>query len=490
VDLSGVAPSQPLAFDTRMIDAARFHSQDMNANRYFDHTSPNGDGPGDRLTAYGYPWRSYGESIAAGFASTADALQGLIIDAGVPNLGHRHHLLAMDSVFQTQGQVGIGIVLNGSGPYGNYFTIDTAQTNDTRPFLTGVVYNDANNNGKYDIGEGLGGVTVTVAGVGSTVTFGTGGYSLQMSPGTYTVTVSGPGLPAAFTKPVTLGAQNVRLNVTPATVANNAATIASVSAWLAQTYLDVLHRPATQAEITAGTGQILAGVAPTSVAAALRGSAEFTTNNTVWVHNLYRDLLHREAAPAEVNIWLNILRGGMSSQAAVTNIMLKSQAYLQVQWSGWVNDAYQTLFQRPANTAEMNYWLKGFQNGLTRDNMVSGLAGTLAGDTSAAWLTAAFAALLHRTPAANELGYWSGQLLTTPRRLVALQIMQGAEYRRAQGTTLVQNLYQGLLGRAAAAAEVNFWLTQTAVGNGAPPDAVVVALVTCPDYFQRALLTP
>jgi uncharacterized protein YkwD len=217
LDLSAVAPSQPLAFDARLIQAARDHSQDMNNRGYFGHVTPEGIDPGQRLTNVGFRWTSWGESIAAGYTTTAAALQGLIIDAGVPDLGHRRQLLAIDAVFRTQGQVGIGIV-NGTGPYGYYYTIDTAATADTRPFITGVVYNDVNHNGKYDVGEGLGNVTITVAGAGAVTTFASGGYSLQVAPGTYTVTASGGGLAGPITQVVTVGSSNVRLNFNPTNV--------------------------------------------------------------------------------------------------------------------------------------------------------------------------------------------------------------------------------------------------------------------------------
>src|SRR6266851_116000 len=84
LDLSTVAPSQPLAFNTLLIEAARLHSQDMNNQGYFNHISPQGIDPGQRLTEAGFNWTSWGESIAAGqsFPSPADALRGLIIDSG------------------------------------------------------------------------------------------------------------------------------------------------------------------------------------------------------------------------------------------------------------------------------------------------------------------------------------------------------------------------------------------------------------------------
>lgn len=218
VDLSYIAPSQPLAFSPLLVQAARLHSQDMNANAYFGHVSPSGQDPGQRISATGFSWTSWGESIAAGgsYADPAQALAGLIIDAGVPDLGHRHQLLAYDPMFQNQLQAGVGVVLGGTGPYQNYYTIDTAASTDGRPFLTGVVYYDTNHNGRYDIGEGLGGVTVAVAGVGSIATWGSGGYSLQLNPGTYTVTFSGPGLAAPFVRVVSLAQSNVRVSINAA----------------------------------------------------------------------------------------------------------------------------------------------------------------------------------------------------------------------------------------------------------------------------------
>jgi uncharacterized protein YkwD len=212
LDLSNVAPAQPLAFDPRLIQAAELDAQDMSNRNFFAHVNPDGLDPGQRITAAGFNWNSYGESIAAGYTDTGSALQGLIIDTGVPDLGHRNHLLAIDALFKNQEQAGIGVVLNGSGQYHNYYVIDTAYDGINQPFITGVVYNDANGNNKYDIGEGLGGVTISIAGIGPVTTYSSGGYSVRVNPGTYTVTASGGGLSVPFTQTVTVGSQNARLN--------------------------------------------------------------------------------------------------------------------------------------------------------------------------------------------------------------------------------------------------------------------------------------
>jgi uncharacterized protein YkwD len=213
VDLSYIASSQPLAFDTRLIQSSRDHSQDMNVNNYFGHTGSDGTSPFQRMSNVGFPWVGAAESIAAGQSSPETALQALIADVGVADLGHRKQLLSYSGTpYNQEQETGVGIVLNGTGSYHNYYTIDSGYTSDTRPFLTGVVYNDSNGNNLYDIGEGLGGVTITINGVGSFTTWPSGGYSYQLSPGTYTVTASGGGLSAPITRTVTVGNTNYRLN--------------------------------------------------------------------------------------------------------------------------------------------------------------------------------------------------------------------------------------------------------------------------------------
>lgn len=208
LNLAGVAPAPPLALNPYLTNAAQLHAQDMANRHYIDHTDPDGLTPLDRMRNAGFDVASWGESLAAGYATPADALKGLIIDSGVPGVGHRIQLLGMDPASRTLTQTGVGIAFGSSA----YYTIDSASGSDPRPFITGVVFRDANGNGRYDAGEGFGGVTVTVLGAGATTTLGAGGYSIQVNPGTYQVVASGPGLPTPVVQTVTVGTSNARLS--------------------------------------------------------------------------------------------------------------------------------------------------------------------------------------------------------------------------------------------------------------------------------------
>jgi uncharacterized protein YkwD len=213
VNLSYVLPASPLAFDTRLVAAAHAHSVDMNVRDFFGHTGSDGDTAGERLRDAGYFYRGYSESITAGQPTVDAALRSLIADANSSSKEHRHQLLGYGSTYRARRDVGIGVVQNGSGPRDHYYTVDTAYTTDTRPYLTGVVYRDANGNGKYDAGEGVGGATVRTSAGHATTTWATGGYSLRVSPGgRYTVSVSGGGLPGTIYRITSVGTDNQRLN--------------------------------------------------------------------------------------------------------------------------------------------------------------------------------------------------------------------------------------------------------------------------------------
>lgn len=69
--------------DSRLTAAAQGHADDMLAHNYLSHTGRNGSTPGDRMTAAGYRWRTYGENIAQGQRSETE-----VLDAWTNSPGH------------------------------------------------------------------------------------------------------------------------------------------------------------------------------------------------------------------------------------------------------------------------------------------------------------------------------------------------------------------------------------------------------------------
>ncbi|MFE2234353.1 sigma-70 family RNA polymerase sigma factor [Streptomyces sp. NPDC059442] len=100
------AGCSPLTANSQLTRAAQAHSDDMAARDFFDHTNPDGKGPGDRVTATGYPWSTYGENIAMGQSSAEQ-----VMESWMNSPGHRANIL--NCSFK---EIGIGIHDEG-GPY-------------------------------------------------------------------------------------------------------------------------------------------------------------------------------------------------------------------------------------------------------------------------------------------------------------------------------------------------------------------------------------
>ncbi|HEU0300991.1 MAG TPA: CAP domain-containing protein, partial [Longimicrobium sp.] len=76
-------------------NAAQGHSLDMARRNYFNHTSPEGLGPADRLRAHGVDYRAMGENIAQHPGTPREVLAGWLASPGhrqnLERCGYTHH---------------------------------------------------------------------------------------------------------------------------------------------------------------------------------------------------------------------------------------------------------------------------------------------------------------------------------------------------------------------------------------------------------------
>jgi uncharacterized protein YkwD len=422
LNLSSVAPAAPLAFNPDLIDAAFLHSQDMSAQGYFAHNTPSGQDPGQRMAAAGFAWTSWGESIAAGTAypGPASALAGLIVDAGVPDLGHRIQLLAMQPMFQSQNEVGIGVLQGSNGPLVDYYTIDTATPVVSQAFITGAFFHDWNATGQYGIGEGVAGATISVSGVGSATTWNTGGYSIPVAPGTYTVTISGGGLTAPISRTVTVGMNNVQVNFSP-----------EDDAYIQKLYQTDLGRTASTGEIAAWEN-VLQGFG--GVSAVARGIATSAEARTRLVDSWYVAYLGRPAQGGEEQGWVTQLMQGATEEQVQSAILGSPEFYYR------------------ANVLENS---------------------SKAGNS---YVAALYSILLHRGAAALEIDGWSASLTSANRSLVALGFLESNEYR----SDVVMGFYSTFLHRNSppSAGEVANW-----AGSSLDISAIRIGFESSSEFF-------
>lgn len=219
-------PKQPLAINPYLTDAARDYADLLIQIDQFTHYA-NGTDPGGRMADAGYSFGgAYGSGENAGLNSVSffgnetswidTHFQNFYVDNTVS--GRWHRITMMNGDYK---EIGSGHATGEWQGFNVFISVQDFAYRSGNSFLTGVAYNDSSNNDFYTPGEGLSGVTITAIRDSdqaqfSTTTWASGGYSLQLAPGTYTLWGSGGSL-GGFVRynSVTIGSQNVKRDFRP-----------------------------------------------------------------------------------------------------------------------------------------------------------------------------------------------------------------------------------------------------------------------------------
>ena len=218
-EFGAIAPKPPAAFDARLYEAAYQHSLYLIANDAQNHT-----GQFDRVATAGFhAWGmrgnvfSYADSALyahAGFNIDWGGSDGTGMQSG---RGHRLAIMSIDGDYTNVGLAAVPELSGATsvGPLvvtGDYAYAATSYPDHYNRFLVGTVWKDLDNNGRYDAGEGFGGVEgVPSVGPYYAVTGAAGGYAIPLpatvDPGPVAVSFRGGGV-AAATKLVDVGSNS------------------------------------------------------------------------------------------------------------------------------------------------------------------------------------------------------------------------------------------------------------------------------------------
>ena len=138
----------------------------------FSQTGSGGSSEGQRMTAAGYAFTgswSWGENIAWATTRSSAGLQDevLLLHTNLMNSsGHRANILNAN-----YREVGLGFEVGDYGGREGAFVTEDFARSGSGVFLTGVAFDDQDGDRFYDVGEGLGGLTLTaVSNTGVTYT--------------------------------------------------------------------------------------------------------------------------------------------------------------------------------------------------------------------------------------------------------------------------------------------------------------------------------
>ncbi|MDX2038991.1 MAG: hypothetical protein SFX72_20260 [Isosphaeraceae bacterium] len=302
----------PLAFNTRLAEAATVHNAWMASINGQDHspagflTNPLIARASDGRAFYDVrraKWVTaenvfaFSENVVAN--STIDYVEyfhaAFLIDWGNPDFGHLRNLMAPGPSRakrndQPLSEIGIDLATNvipsvppvsdPANPANEGFNVGPAMVTQefgwrstAKPFVTGAVFHDRDADAFYDPTEGLGGVTIRATRKGTrkswtTTTWDSGGFSLPLASGVYTITASGGAVEGSWSSVVRVRKDNVAWDLALGSIASGVSSLGSADPSTADSG-DVGSPPSAPAPVSAGRRERGVGMAG-------RASSSFT----------------------------------------------------------------------------------------------------------------------------------------------------------------------------------------------------------------------
>lgn len=211
-EMNALKAAPPLVFNLDLLDAARRHSNYMIQNdmtHVEDPAKPGfyGVNFGDRCTKSGYKGFASGENAFRDPPNIKASHSGFVVDNGEgpggmqPTRGHRTNM--MNAEYR---EVGCSAV-----PHGKSFTVTHDFGIRKTRLVGGVVFTDRNSDSFYDVGEGLGGVTIKSSDGASTMTWKSGAFALDLK-GEGSVTITAEYLGQSFSQKFDAGKNNIKFD--------------------------------------------------------------------------------------------------------------------------------------------------------------------------------------------------------------------------------------------------------------------------------------
>jgi len=338
-EFAGYGARPPAAFDVRLYQAARAHSEDLILRDAQDHT-----GQFDRVADAGFYYSAARGNVFSYAKHGLHAHAGFNIDWGPgddtgmqPGRGHRMAIMSLDGNYTNVGVAAVGELnpATSVGPVvvtGNFCAASVFYPDHYNRFLVGTVWHDANGNQLYEPGEGAGGVTVLPDhGTFYAVTSGSGGYAIPVtSSGTYEITFSGPGVSAGSTRTVSVGDVSVLLDLV---IEETSPAVDLIEAFVARFYEQCLGRTPDEGGLAYWTGALLDGsLTGGDVAWNFVFSQEFLDLDTTdgeFLDVLYRAFWDREPDAGGLSYWLGVLESG-TGRDAVLDGFVRSEEFLSL----------------------------------------------------------------------------------------------------------------------------------------------------------------
>ena len=196
---------------------------------------------------------------------------------------------------------------------------------------------------------------------------------------------------------------------------------------------------------------------------------------------LYNLILGRPTAPTENTTVANAILAGTST-AQVAGGLFSSVEYE----TETVASYYQNFLGRVGSSSEVAGWVSLLQSGATEEQVASAFFASTefnaAHTDPAGFVGALYNDLLGRQGASAEVDYWVGQMASgTSRSSVVASFLASTEFE----TRTITGDYMNFLARLPIASEVDYWLPMLADNGGSLTEAELAAEIAGSVEFQN-----
>jgi uncharacterized repeat protein (TIGR01451 family) len=259
-------------------------------------------------------------------------------------------------------------------------------------------------------------------------------------------------------------------------------------------YHDLLGRDIDPTGRTNLTQALAQGASGEQVAAALLDSDEY---RAVLVGALYQRFLHRAPDSLGAATFEAALRGGMRDEEVIADILGSPEYYARAvgtslaspsadQLRSYVSALYQRVLGRAPDAAGLSGWVSFLQGGGTRADAAR--AFWESAEHRGLEVDALYAHYLHRAADADGRAVWVNALLAgVTEAEVVSNFLASPEYVAAHpdSAAFAAGLYNDVLGRPGAAAEVAMWQAQ--LDGGLSRAAAAAAFLASPEGYRHTL---
>ncbi len=271
---------------------------------------------------------------------------------------------------------------------------------------------------------------------------------------------------------------------------------ASFDAFVARAYIDYLERDPDAPGLAFWVNQGQQGMTVEQVQAAILASGEYTARHRLdsdFVRTMFVQTLNRLPTNAEISHYFNRLQSG-ASRFTVALEFLTSPTARDDQLAprrGHIVDTYEQLVaNRPLTAENKRAMLADLNSGFKLHEIAQLIVAsdgdylpyvTANGVGHVGFVSAVYRDVLRRPATLDEAIFWTGVGSggVMDRNLVATSIVNSAERRML----VIQDYYQTLLGRAADAGGLQFWLSMSL--SGVPLEQILAGIAASEEYFQR-----